>query len=198
MSQIETNLKNICRVKGLSLTDVANRIGTSPSNLVNRVKGNPTISTIEDIAAALNVSVSELLSKAPEKAQGIAIIGGQVYQLSHPAPSTIQLPYFDRFDALRKEVAAFIKKAVKSGDLVSKVGLLETTEVFTLIYDPLPAKFYLSLCYGDGEIASFAYDKLEFAKWPDDRKADEPDWDVPSVTEEILSDIESAAPVQHK
>lgn len=89
-------------------------------------------------------------------------------------------------------MAAFIKKAVKSVDLISKVGLLETTELFTLIYDPLSSKFYLSLCYGDGELLSYTYDKLEFAKWPAERDVDEPDWDVQSVTEEILGDIEEA------
>ena len=198
MINIEQNLKDICRQKGLTLTDVANRIGTSPSNLLSSIKGNPTIARLQNIADATNISPSELLTNRPERAQGIAIIGGQVYQLSRPAPSTVQLPYFDHFDTLRKDVAAFIKKAVKSGDLISKFGLLETTEVFTLNYDPLMAKFYLSLCYGDSETASFAYDKLEFAKWPDDRNADEPEWDIPSITEEILSDIESATPVQHK
>ena len=198
MINIEQNLKDICRQKGLTLSDVAFRIGTNPSNLLSSIKGNPTIARLQNIADAINISPAELLTNRPEHAQGIAIIGGQVYQLTRPAPSTIQLPYFDRFDTLRKEVAAFIKKAVKSSELISKVGLLETTEVFTLIYDPHEAKFYLSLCFCDGEIATFAYDKLEFAKWPDDHKTDEPDWDVPSVIEEILGDIESAAPVQQK
>ena len=72
MEAIEKNLKEICRRKGLSLTDVANRMATSPSNLLSSVKGNPTVSKIQDIANALQVSVSELLTMRPEKATGIA------------------------------------------------------------------------------------------------------------------------------
>lgn len=56
MDLIVNNVKALCRQKRLSLTDVANRMGTSPSNLLSRVKGNPTISKIQDIANALQVS----------------------------------------------------------------------------------------------------------------------------------------------
>ena len=90
MDSIESNLKAICRQKGLTLTDVANRMATSPSNLLSSVKGNPTISKLQDIASALQVSVSELLTMRPEKAQGIAIIDGKAFQLSKPASSTVQ------------------------------------------------------------------------------------------------------------
>ena len=197
MINIEQNLKDICRQKGFTLSDVAFRIGTNPSNLLSSIKGNPTIARLQNIADAINISLSELLSNRPEHALGIAIIGGQVYQLTRPAPNTVQLPYFDRFDTLRKEVATFIKKAIKSEDAVSKVGLLETAELFSLIYDPLSAKFFLSHCFADGKTDTLTYDKLEFANWVDCQDADEPDWDVKSVTEEILNDIEGFVPTLH-
>ena len=103
MKSIETNLKEICRRKGLSLTDVANRMGTSPSNLLSSVKGNPTITKLEDIAEALQVSIAELLTKRPEKALGLVLIDGETYQLSKPAACAVQIPTFDRYDVLRKD-----------------------------------------------------------------------------------------------
>ena len=67
MDSIVKNLKDICRAKGLKLTDVANRMGVDPSNLLSSIKGNPKLSTLQDIANALQISVSELLTMRPEK-----------------------------------------------------------------------------------------------------------------------------------
>ena len=55
MEAIEKNLKDICRAKGLTVTDVANRMGADPSNLLSSIKGNPKLSTLQDIADALQI-----------------------------------------------------------------------------------------------------------------------------------------------
>ena len=73
MANVEQNLREIAKAKGLKLSDIADRVGTTVSNMLSSVKGNPTVSKLEDIAAALQVSVSELLTKRPEAAQGIVI-----------------------------------------------------------------------------------------------------------------------------
>lgn len=196
MSQIETNLKNLCRMKGLSLTDVANRIGTSPSNLVNRVKGNPTISTIEDIANALQVSVSELLTMRPEKATGVAIIDGQVYQVSKPAANVVQLPVYERYSDLRDDIKEFVARAVESDRNTAKMAMLETFEVFSLNYDVHDTKFHLNLCYANGKTLSMAYQKLEYCDWKDEDTEESVKWDLHEVTQEIINDIESAVPTK--
>lgn len=192
MAKIEENLKAFCRAKGLTLTDVANRIGTSPSNLVNRVKGNPTISTIEDIAAALNVSVSELLTNAPEKAQGIAIIGGQTYQLSAPSATAVQLPAFERYDDARAVIESFVKSCVKKEEDSACMGMLEAFEIFSLYYDHHSAKFLLSVCYGAGNTLTIQYDKIEFANWKETDTEDSVKWNLADITQEIVNDIEGA------
>lgn len=194
MNYIEKNLKAICHSKGLSLTDVANRIGSSPSNLLSSVKGNPTISKIQDIASALNISVSELLTMRPETTEGIVIIGGQTFQLSKPAASTVQLPVFDRYDTLREEVKVFVKKAIEGAETVSKMGLLETMEVFSLIYDPHAAKFFLSLCYADGKTHTITYDKLEYCDWKDGDTEETVKWNLANITTDIINDIEGFVP----
>ena len=124
MDSIETNLKAICRQKGLSLTDVANRMGASPSNLLSSVKGNPTISKIQDIANALQVSVSELLTRRPEKATGVAVIGGQVYQVSQPAANVVQLPVYERYDDLRDDIKEFVARAVEADGNTAKMAMV--------------------------------------------------------------------------
>lgn len=194
MDSIVGNLKTICRSKGLSLTDVANRMGTSPSNLLSSVKGNPTISKLQDIADALNISVSELLTMRPNAAEGIVIIGGQTFQLSKPAASTVQLPAFDRYDALRDEIREFVKKAIEGAETVSKVGLLETMEVFSLVYDPNAAKFYLTLCYADGKTSTLTYDKFEYCDWKDGDTDETVKWTMSDITDDIINDIEGYVP----
>ena len=196
MESIESNLKAICRQKGLTLTDVANRMATSPSNLLSSVKGNPTISKLQDIANALQISVSELLTKLPEKAQGIAIIDGKTYQLSKPASSTVQLPSYDRYDTLREEIKPFIKNCIEGSERATKMGLVETMEVFSLVYDPDDAKFFLSLCYADGKTLTNAYDKYEYCNWDKSKAEDDAPWDLACITEEIINDIEGCVPTK--
>ena len=171
-------------------------MGTSPSNLLSSVKGNPTISKIQDIAGALQVSVSELLTRRPEKATGVAIIGGQTYQISKPSTAVVQIPAYERYDALREEVKEFIKKAMGEEHASSKVGLLETMEVFTLVYDPNAAKFILTLCYADGKTATIVYDKLEYCDWKENDTEGTLKWDLHDVTQDIINDIEGYVPTK--
>ena len=194
MVSIESNLKDICRQKGLSLTDVANRMGTSPSNLLSSVKGNPTISKIQDIADALQISPAELLTKRPESALGLVIIDGQTYQLSKPATAAVQVPVFSRYDVLRGELRTFIAKTVEAAETASKMGYLDTMEVFSLAYDAATERFTLSLCYADGKTAAMVYDKFEFCDWSKSKSEDDALWDLQAVTEEIINNIEGYVP----
>ena len=190
MANVEQNLREIAKAKGLKLSDIADRVGTTVSNMLSSVKGNPTVSKLEDIAAAMQVSVSELLTKRPEAAQGIVIIGGQTYQISKPATATVQLPAFDRYDTLQDEVKEFVKKAIEGSETTSKMGLVETMEVFSLIYDPNAAKFYLSLCYADGEFYTITYDKFEYCEWKNGDNDETVKWDLANITTDIINDIE--------
>lgn len=195
MDSVVINVKELCRIKGLTMTDVANRMGVSPSNLLSSVKGNPKLSTLYDIADALQVPVSELLSMLPDSAQGLVIIDGQILQLSRPAATTVQLPTFDRFDTLRKEVKDFINKSIKGSEPATKMGLVQTMEFFSLVYDPEAAKFYLSLCYADGKTLTSTYDKMEYTVWPEDESNDNATWNKTDLSEAIISDIEGRVPM---
>lgn len=194
MINVEENLREICRRKGLRLSDVADRVGAGQSNLINSVKGNPKLSTLQDISNALNISISELLTMRPNAAEGIVIIGSQTFQLSKPATTTVQLPTFDRYDALRDEIRVFIKKAIDGTETVSKMGLLETMEFFSLVYDPSAAKFYLSLCYADGKIFTVTYDKFEYCDWKDGDTEETVKWTLADITTDIINDIEGVVP----
>lgn len=196
MINVEENLRGICRRKGLRLSDVAERVGCGQSNLVSSVKGNPKLSTLQDIANALGVSVAELLTMRPDSALGLVVIDGQTYQLTKPAVSSVQLPSYARHDTLREEVKAFIMDCVNGSESASKMGLVDTMEVFSLIYDAKASKFLLSLCYSDGQTITSVYDKLEFCNWGHVGSEDDAVWDISTLTGEIINDIEGLVPMR--
>ncbi len=192
MAEIEQNLREIARAKGLRLSDIADRMGTTVSNLLTSVKGNPTVSKLQDIAEALGVGVSELLTLRPESARGLVVMDGKTWQIARPSGAVVQIPTYDRYDVLRGDLRIFIAKAVEGKENVSMSGIVETMELFCLVYDGGNGVFHLSLCYGDGKTATLSYDRLEFC---DVTKGVDGDvWDLGQVTDEIINDIEGAVP----
>ena len=55
-------VKEICKEKGLTLRQLANKMDTLPESLSRAIsdKGNPTKSTMQEIAKALGVPLAEL------------------------------------------------------------------------------------------------------------------------------------------
>ncbi|WP_298027653.1 helix-turn-helix domain-containing protein [uncultured Alistipes sp.] len=52
----------LCKEKGITQKDLAEKIGMSPVGLAKAANGNPTVETLEKIAAGLSVSVTELFT----------------------------------------------------------------------------------------------------------------------------------------
>lgn len=55
-------VQRICKEKGLTMQEVASRLGITYQSLYDSIKGNPTLKRLQDIANALNVEVSELFA----------------------------------------------------------------------------------------------------------------------------------------
>jgi len=194
MANIEQNLREIVKAKGLRLSDIANRMGTTVSNLLTSVKGNPTVSKLEGLSDALQVGVAELLTGRPEAAQGLVIINGQTYQISKPASKVVQIPTYIRYDVLRGDIRIFIAKAIEGKENACMMGIVETMEFFSLLYDGENEFFHLSLCFADGQVMTLPYDKLEYCDWKKGDSKKDALWNLSQVTEEILNDVEFAVP----
>jgi transcriptional regulator with XRE-family HTH domain len=54
-------VQEICKEKGMSMQDLAKRMGITYQALYASISGNPTIGKIKEIAAALGVDYLELL-----------------------------------------------------------------------------------------------------------------------------------------
>lgn len=60
---MELRVKEICKVKGVQMQELADRLNISRVTLTRNINGNPTIDTLEKIAEGLNVDVVELFAK---------------------------------------------------------------------------------------------------------------------------------------
>lgn len=67
MSTILANrVKEICNEKGLQMKDVAAIMNVKPESLSRTLNGNPQLSSLENIAKALNVGVADLFADKSE------------------------------------------------------------------------------------------------------------------------------------
>lgn len=56
----------LCREKGITQKELAERVGLSPIGLAKASSGNPTFETLERIASGLGVTPAELLAPPAE------------------------------------------------------------------------------------------------------------------------------------
>lgn len=57
---MELRIKQIAKQKGMQLKDVADRMGKPREVVTRAINGNPQLSTLEGIAQALEVDITEL------------------------------------------------------------------------------------------------------------------------------------------
>ncbi len=60
---MELRIKEVIKEQGLTITELAEKMGINRVNLSNMVNGNPTVETLNKIADALGVSVTELFEQ---------------------------------------------------------------------------------------------------------------------------------------
>ena len=71
-------IKEICKQKKISLTEVAQHIGINPISLSQSLNGNPTLSRLTEVASVLGVEVADLFDKEPEKnIHGCVYVNGE-------------------------------------------------------------------------------------------------------------------------
>lgn len=59
---LSTRVKELCSERGLTLKELAEKMGIKPESLSRALGGNPQLTTLENIANALEVGVAELLT----------------------------------------------------------------------------------------------------------------------------------------
>ena len=206
---MELRIKDILKEKGLTIKDVAERMGMDSSNLAATLKkGNPKLSLLEDVANAIGCDITEFFKPNEETAQApkggsqpLVLIDGEPYRLTK-AKDVVRLPMYTDYAELRNHLKGFVQRAEKVDRKnrlateeekdykpFSMMGMVETYEIFTLLFVPKDATFYLNLCYKGGKYLNYSFDaRYEY----NNPKANDGSWDVDMLYTEIRNDIEDA------
>ena len=65
-------VKEICKEKGITIQELADNMEMKRESLSRAINGNPTLETLEKIATALGVNISELFDQPKNNTTGIA------------------------------------------------------------------------------------------------------------------------------
>jgi transcriptional regulator with XRE-family HTH domain len=80
-------VKNICKQQGITLKQLAERMDVSPEAVTRMLSenGNPTLSSLLNIAKALNVEVFELFDEFNEDmmVRGYLEVGDKTYRINN-------------------------------------------------------------------------------------------------------------------
>ena len=68
-------IKELCKEHNITMKQLALNIGVMPENFPKIINGNPTVETLQKIADALNVHITELFQQ-PTKNTGIPDVHG--------------------------------------------------------------------------------------------------------------------------
>ena len=74
-------IKELAKEKGLSMVDIAQKIGISPVNLSASLNGNPTLARLQEVAGILNCNVSDLFVDKPREVWGHLDFNGKTYRI---------------------------------------------------------------------------------------------------------------------
>lgn len=78
---MKLRIKEIANAKGLQLKDVAKKMGIAQETITRAIKRNPTIKTLESIAEALEVDITELFPLPEQSIKGYLEVNGVVHKI---------------------------------------------------------------------------------------------------------------------
>ena len=76
-------IKEIAKSKGMQLKDVAAKMGIANESLTRAIRGNPQLDTLEKIANALDVNVTELFPLPTHSIKGYLEVDGIIHKIDN-------------------------------------------------------------------------------------------------------------------
>ena len=164
-------IKEIAKAKGITMGEIADKMGINPVNLSASLNGNPTLNRLQEVAAILGVEVSDLFTQDSSYINGYIETGNNIYPVKSKeqligiidkVDGIVQIPSCTRGENLKENIEAFYYKSInnaESGAVMMRYGI---NEVFTLTYDSDHKRFSLTLCKGNSVIEFMTFD---FAKY---------------------------------
>lgn len=181
-------IREILKVKGISIKELAARMGVTPSAVSQLLANpNPSIQQLKRIAYVIGVDVMDLFAQNFSYINGFIETGDNIYPIKsreqfigviEKVNGIAHIPSSPRQDTFKNTIMNFCSSAInegKSGAMMMRYGL---NEVFTLSFDSDSNRFSLTQCIGNGEIKFNTFEKSA-------------NTDIRLFVEQILSQIES-------
>ncbi|MBR3489550.1 MAG: helix-turn-helix transcriptional regulator [Bacteroidales bacterium] len=80
-------VKELCKNKGITIKELAEKMDIAPESLSRAINGNPQLSTIRKIAETLGVSVTDLFDSSEDELLAIVVCAGE----THTATTKVEL-----------------------------------------------------------------------------------------------------------
>ncbi len=84
---ISHKVKELCRDKGMTIKELAEKMDIAPESLSRAINGNPQLSTIRKIAEALDVSITDMFDRSEDELLAIVVCAG----ITHTATTKAEL-----------------------------------------------------------------------------------------------------------
>ena len=181
-------IKEIAKAKGITMGEIADKMGINPVNLSASLNGNPTLNRLQEVAAILGVEVSDLFAQDTSYINGYIETGDNIYPVKSreqficiidKVDGIVHIPSSPRQDAFKNTIMDFCSSSINKGESGAIMMRYGVNEVFTLSFDSESKRFSLTQCIGNGEIKFNTFEPST-------------DIDIRLFIEQILSQIESA------
>ena len=73
---ISHKVKELCRTKGITIKELAEKMDIAPESLSRAINGNPQLSTIRKIAEALDVPITDMFDRNEDELLAIVVCAG--------------------------------------------------------------------------------------------------------------------------
>ena len=74
-------IKELCKEKGITMAEIAAKIGINPITLSQSLNGNPTLSRLQEVADVLGVGVGELFDSPTHSINGCLWVDGELFEV---------------------------------------------------------------------------------------------------------------------
>lgn len=79
---MKLRVKELCKQKGLTITELAKKMDIKQESLSRIINGNPTVSSLEKIANTLEVSIVELFEEKKDGFTALIDNNGVLYRVN--------------------------------------------------------------------------------------------------------------------
>ena len=191
-------IDELCKQRGMRMSDLAAKMGVNQANLASSLKGNPTVSRLEAVANVLGVGIADLFVKPSSSnnvVNGYLEVNDDIHKISgiddllsteSSIPGMINVPVYTDIQILRKQVKDFIHNCIKKvGGIAFMTGRIDHRELFHLSWDG-DAQLFLLTLMSKNDIYSF--DMLEYGDPEDGYDIDGP----LGLAQMLINDLESS------